>query len=130
MRNSFSPLRQEILSVVQNSDIPVSAKSIHSALKTRTALSTIYRALWYLESINEIDGYQLDCAPCGKDRYFVGSKLGHVHFFHCESCHMFIPVTGCSIAPSIENKYGVKIRKHVLYFTGECGSCAKKAKQK
>ena len=126
MRSSFSPLRMEILSIVQKSDIPISAKSIHDGIKKRTALSTVYRALWYLESIGEIDGYQLDCDPCGKDRYFVGSKLGHVHFFHCETCHTFIPVSGCEMVASIEKKYRVKIRRHVVYFTGECGVCAKK----
>ena len=126
MKQAFSPLRQSILDIVERSVSPLSAHNIFEAIGGSTAFSTVYRALWYLEERGEIDGFPIECEPCGKDRFFVGTSLGHVHFFHCEKCHGFIPVSGCDLTASVEKKYGVKIRRHVLFFTGLCADCSSK----
>ena len=50
----------------------------------------------------------------------------HLHFFHCVSCHTFIPYHDCFVEDavrSIEQKYQYTIHRHVLYFTGLCGTC-------
>jgi Fur family transcriptional regulator, ferric uptake regulator len=126
MRASFSPLRQNILDHLKKKSSPVSAKEIFNGMKLepRTAFSTIYRALWFLEEKGFISGFSVPCESCGKDRFFTDVSRGHVHYFHCEKCHRFLEIAECGIhLKEFEKKYGVLVTSHSLVLSGLCGKC-------
>jgi Fur family ferric uptake transcriptional regulator len=126
MRPAFSSLRKRIFSEVQRANKPVNARDIHARIGKKTAFSTIYRGLAYLEKSGYIEALPLSCDPCGKDKFFVDASRGHVHYFHCERCHSFIETGGCAVRiPDIEKKLGVTIKRHLLVFSGICKSCDK-----
>ena len=63
---------------------------------------------------------------CGKRNFFIATEKEHRHFFHCEKCHTFIKVPGCtaeSMSRRIEKELGASVHRHVLYFTGVCAKC-------
>ena len=127
MRNSFSPLRNDILLRVQKANSPISADEIYTSMNSESALSTVYRALWFLQEKGMIEEIPVSCGDtCGKRNYFVSTDKEHCHFFHCEKCHAFIQVPGCtaeSMSRTIEKKLGALVNRHVLYFTGVCAQC-------
>lgn len=129
MKQAFSPLRQSILELVDTSTSPLSAHDIFSSIKEKAAFSTVYRALWYLEEQEKIEGFFLSCSHCGKERYYISSSLGHIHFFHCEKCHTFTSVGECFFEPvkkPMEKKYGFRIDHHSIHISGLCSSCRRK----
>jgi Fur family transcriptional regulator, ferric uptake regulator len=127
MRPAFSPLRERILAEIQKSKVPVNARDIHVKIGKKTAFSTIYRGLNFLEKNGRVEGFSLPCEPCGKDRFFIDASRGHVHYFHCEQCHSFMETGGCTVhIPDIERKLGVKISHHILVYSGTCNPCGKK----
>lgn len=130
MKQAFSPLRQNIFDIVERSDSPLSAHNIFELINGKTAFSTVYRALWYLEEQEKIDGFFLSCNECGNERYYISRALGHVHFFHCEKCHSFINVGECFFEPvrkSLEKKFGIAVKHHSLHLSGLCSKCGGKS---
>jgi Fe2+ or Zn2+ uptake regulation protein len=126
MKQAFSPLRQTILGIVETSCSPLSAHDIFKSIQGTTAFSTVYRALWYLEEQEKIEGFFVSCSQCGRERYYTRRSSGHVHFFHCEICHSFSPVAECLLDPlkkSIEKKHGFIIRHHSIQLSGVCSGC-------
>ena len=130
MRKAFSPFRTDVLDRVRTADRPISADEIHREMNTNAALSTVYRALWFLREQGMIDEIPVSCTTkCGKRNFFVSKEKEHRHFFHCESCHSFIPVPGCtaeSMSRKLEKDTGATVTGHVLSFTGICGQCGGK----
>jgi Fur family ferric uptake transcriptional regulator len=127
MRPAFSPLRKKILTEVKKSELPVSARKIHGRIGKKTAFSTVYRALDFLEKNGHIESFSISCEPCGKDRYFVDASRGHVHYFHCERCHSFIETGGCTVhIHDVERDFNVVIKRHILVFSGLCKQCVEK----
>jgi Fur family ferric uptake transcriptional regulator len=123
MRPRLTQLRKDILALIEASEIPVDAQRVHSALPGAN-LATVYRALDYLCSENELDALQLSCS-CGAQRYYTSSRR-HVHFFHCEECHNFYEVPLHAVACEdnmVSKELGCRVKRHVLYFTGVCGKC-------
>lgn len=126
MKKAFSPLRQQILDLVEQTPTPLSAHDIFGMIHEPVAFSTVYRGLWYLEEQNKIEGFFFGCAECGKDRFYISQSKGHIHFFHCEKCHTFTPIEEClfgSMKKTIEKKYGVRVDHHLLQMSGLCSSC-------
>jgi Fur family ferric uptake transcriptional regulator len=91
------PLRQSISIKVQKSLNPINAQVIHQRVGKDFSFSTIYRGLHYLEKNGYIEGFSIMCDPCVKDRFFIDTSRGHVHFFHCEKCHSFIEAGDCAL---------------------------------
>jgi Fur family ferric uptake transcriptional regulator len=128
MRASFSPLRRDILAYLEGAQNPVSAREIFKGmhLEKKTAFSSVYRALWYLEENGLVSGFSVPCDSCGKDRYFTDAARGHRHYFHCDTCHRFIEIGECPVDISgIERKYGVTVRRHSVTYSGTCKKCGK-----
>ena len=126
MKQAFSPLRRSILDVVEQSRAPLSAHDIFQSIGETTAFSTVYRALWFLEEQEKIDGFFLSCSECGTERYYISRSLGHVHFFHCENCHSFINIGECFFEPvraSLEKKYRFSVKHHSFHLSGICSDC-------
>ncbi len=123
MRPRLTDLRIDILNNFKQALLPMSAKDIH-AKQPQTKLSTIYRALEYLESNGDIESITVSC-KCGTIRYYHISNP-HQHFFHCEICHSFFQIQNFEIK-NIENliakKNGFIINRHLLYFVGKCKNC-------
>ena len=117
--------RKEILAAVSSSEIPLSAAAIHARLGTMD-LATVYRGLHYLEKNDFITSFHFTCETRGGERYYFGSEAGHLHFFHCRRCHIFIPIEECgifSVEKEVEKRYAVNIENHILHYTGCCGKC-------
>lgn len=124
MRNRLTELRKEIVNHLEKRGVPLSIKEIYS-LQNNCDLSTIYRALDFLISKNEVETLTISCS-CGLQRYYYISKV-HAHFLHCENCHKFISVSYCGLSGAgkkIFNSYGFSVSRHVLYFTGLCKKCS------
>src|SRR3989339_746680 len=121
-------LRKEIFSIIDHSDIPVNVKTITDQIESNPNLSTVYRALDYMEkkgliqSIALFDGVRFYCS---------GEK--HTHFIICRECHEIKGFDHCNadaILKSIENELNYKVTDHVFYFTGFCGDCKKTIEKK
>lgn len=127
MRPRFSKTRQQILAIVSQSPVPLSAHQVYGAFGGSTVdLATIYRGLEFLEETSRLTSFSLRCSRAGTVRYFHTDDDAHLHFFHCVACHRFFPYHDCIIAEAvtaIEQKYKYSIHSHVLYFTGICNEC-------
>jgi Fur family transcriptional regulator, ferric uptake regulator len=116
-------LRKHIFDIIKSSDIPLNAKNISDRMKLHSNLSTIYRALDYMEkeklivSVALFDGTRFYCSG---DR--------HSHFILCKECHEIKEFDKCSagdMVKSLEKEYNYRITEHVFYFIGVCGDCEK-----
>ncbi len=126
MRKPFTNIRKEILDILNKSTNPLSAGEIDELYGKKVDLSTIYRALKYLESQQLIEGFSIQCSTEENMRYYYATNDRHIHFIHCENCHQFIRLDECFIenyVHSIEEKYHYRILHHSLYFTGICEKC-------
>lgn len=127
MRSAQTELRSSILESVTLSKVPLSAKHLHESFSS-TDLSTLYRALSWLEKEGQIESVTLSCSECGLTRYYR-ARNPHCHYFHCEVCHSFYPLEGCAVAhmqKKLSKEQGFDITGHVLYFTGSCKKCRDK----
>ncbi|MGA2142038.1 MAG: transcriptional repressor [Brevinematales bacterium] len=126
MRQPFTSIRKELLDIINNSENPISAAEIFEKYGKKADLSTVYRAIKYLEAEDIIEGFSIFCSTHENMRYYFGAGENHTHFLHCENCHQFRRIDKCfieNIQADIENKYNYKIRHHTLYFTGLCENC-------
>lgn len=126
MRPSYTRLREEILNTVNLSEVPVSAQAIHDQLGESVNLATVYRALHFLENNAMLEAFTMRCSRDGVMRYYYRKEEPHLHFFHCESCHRFSPLSICPAelaTAQIEASLGCRITHHVLYYTGLCAEC-------
>jgi len=69
--------RQQILNLIQSSDTPINAKFLKS--KVDFDLSTVYRALEFLEKNNYIFSFDFE-----NEKYYF--KEENANFFICDSC--------------------------------------------
>ncbi len=124
MRKRLTDFRKEIVNLLDEKGIPLSVKNIHDFRKDAD-LSTVYRALEYLESIGSVKSITIPCT-CGQLRYYHTRKR-HMHFLHCEVCHNFFPVPYCGLKNDIEKEINTKFKfdvtGHTLFFFGKCKDC-------
>ncbi|MGA2141264.1 MAG: transcriptional repressor [Brevinematales bacterium] len=126
MRLPFTTVRRDLLDIINRSEIPLSASEIFEKYGKKADLSTVYRAVKYLETESIIEGFTIFCSSHEKMRYYSWAGKNHAHFLHCENCHQFKRFDECfidSIQNDIESRYHYKIRRHTLYFTGLCDKC-------
>ncbi|NBF39039.1 MAG: transcriptional repressor [Spirochaetes bacterium] len=126
MRTSYTETREQILETINTVKSPLSAQQVHARCGLDVNLATVYRALHYLEQIDRVDSFTMLCSRDGTNRYFHSKAAPHRHFFHCDSCHRFIPIDRCPVADeiaSVEAELGCEVRSHVLYYVGLCAEC-------
>jgi len=117
----LTALRQSVLDLLRLSEIPQSVQALHQKLSEKITLSSLYRALDFLERHNLIQSLSL----FDTTRYYAGTQA-HSHYLVCENCHEIIPFKHCSarqIERELENDTGYSIYKHVLTFFGLCPEC-------
>ncbi len=125
--------REAALAALKAAGRPLSAAGVRQAIGVDCDQATVYRALHYLEERDLAESFILHCDEHGTERYYVSADAPHSHWFHCEACHCFIDLGGCRIGAltaDMEKERGLRIRRHVLYFTGLCGDCAAAAGKK
>lgn len=124
----LTSLRKEIFTIIEHSDIPVNVKSIIDHLSSAPNLSTVYRALDYMEKKGLVQSLALFE---GIRFYYGGDK--HSHFIICSECREIKGFDHCNaeaILKHIEKDFDYKITDHVFYFTGLCGDCRKAFEKK
>lgn len=117
-----------MLELIHGSQIPLSASEIHALLEKRFDLATVYRGLTYFEKHGLVESFSFSCSQEGTERYYYQHSTPHTHFFHCSSCHQFIPLGTCrlqELEAQLEQEHDVVIKEHTLYFTGLCSPCRK-----
>ncbi|OHD57349.1 MAG: hypothetical protein A2Y33_07650 [Spirochaetes bacterium GWF1_51_8] len=121
MKPSMTVLRKDILHAVTVSGTPVSVKDILGSLTAVPNLSTVYRALAFLESRGDIHSLTLFDGT----RFFYSAER-HGHFVVCSGCRKVMGFDECpasGIETDIEDRFDFRITGHVLCFTGVCSDC-------
>jgi Fur family ferric uptake transcriptional regulator len=132
MASNLTIHREEILSIIRKSPVPVNAASIHEEVKERINLATVYRALKFLEDHNLAEGFTILCKSTGTVRFYTEKSRNHNHYFHCEKCHRFSVFGACKLKDSIRNfekDTENTVYEHTLYLTGICRDCKSEISQ-
>jgi Fur family ferric uptake transcriptional regulator len=122
MATGLTELRREIFSVIENAEGPVNVKIIQSRMVSKPNISTIYRALDYLDSKDYVSSVSFS----GIRFYYAGAQKGHGHFLFCRECHEILEFKECVVAnlqERIEKHFNYRILGHVVYFEGLCSEC-------
>lgn len=121
IKSRLTDLRKEILSIINEAEMPLNAKMIEKRTKSKPNLSTIYRALYFLETKRHI--YSISFSGV---RFYYTNKKGHGHFLICKKCHEILEFEDCvakNLQQKIQKQYNYKIIDHVLCFYGLCLEC-------
>lgn len=119
--------RLMILSVLNNSDIPLTCEDIleKTSKEININLSTVYRAL---NALTEKGILLKQLSNDGKTYYQINNRE-HKHQLICSLCNKVVLVNCCplkKIESDICEETGFTITSHNLEFTGICSECAKK----
>lgn len=108
----------------------MNAESIRDEAEARDLyinLSTVYRTLELLESINILDKFDL-----GEKKYnYVLKKDNHMHTLTCEICHRAVDLD-CpmvKIEELINRETGFSIMEHRLELKGICADCSRRLEE-
>ena len=121
MIKKFTRKRQIVLDKILDYDKPITAEELMRLIDEGFNLSTVYRALEFLEEKGLIKSISFD----GNLRYFFSSE-GHHHFLYCERCHSIQTFNECAaerLQKKVEEEFDYEIKDHVFYFTGICEAC-------
>ncbi len=121
MKQRLTRLRKAVLKTINDAEKPLSAKILKKRIRAKSDLSTVYRAVDFLEKNKFISSVSFS----GVKFYFTSTK-GNGHFLICQECHEILEFGGCvaeNIRKKIQKKYDYRIADHVLYFTGICPEC-------
>jgi Fur family ferric uptake transcriptional regulator len=124
--------RIAVLTLLEKATKPLCASQIVSLVSGQCDPATIYRTLHYLEEHGYASSFILHCSAHGTERYYSVADetgLGHHHWFHCEQCHRFIDLGGCSLDSMLhtfEKENDLIITDHTFFLTGICPECKKK----
>ncbi len=123
MAKGFTELRKRILKTVRGSESAITAEEVLESVKPdRPDLSTIYRALAFLENKGMVKSVTFDCST----RFYHSAQDHPVHFLHCMKCHHTKSFDKCfadQVESAIEKEHDFEITDHVFYFLGLCGDC-------
>ncbi|MBO8160726.1 MAG: transcriptional repressor [Thermosipho sp. (in: Bacteria)] len=113
--------RKEILKIIEESNIPLTAEEIYTRNNLKPNFSTIYRALNFLEKNNLIKSVSFDNSP---KYYFSINK--HFHFLYCIKCGRIETFDKCfasKLEDYVVKNFNFNITDHVFYFKGICKKC-------
>lgn len=116
--------RDAILSVIQNSDGPLSVPEIHQkagANLTSLGIATVYRTLKLLSQKHQIQPVIL---PSGETRY-ERTGMGHHEHFQCRKCEQVFDLSACPvhIPPGTLLPGGFLVEDHTMTIYGLCANC-------
>jgi len=121
MKSRLTDLRKEILSIIDEAEKPLNAKMIEKRIKSKPNLSSIYRALYFLETKSYINSVSFSGV-----RFYYTKKKGHGHFLVCKKCNEILEFEDCvvkNLQQKIQKQYEYKITDHVICFNGLCLEC-------
>jgi Fur family ferric uptake transcriptional regulator len=121
MNNKLTKYRKEIYDLVKASKKPLCTKEIEEKLNSSPNLSTIYRALDYLEK-----NLYLNSIYFSQNLKYYYDKNCHSHFLFCEKCHSIEEFDICfagKIQRELSENFDFSIKGHSFYFTGICSHC-------
>ncbi len=123
MARGFTELRKKILEIVRNSKSAVTADKVLESIRPEEPdLSTVYRALAFLEQEGLIKSVTFDCST----RFYHSAENHPVHFLHCMKCHQTESFNRCfadQLEEAIKREHNFEITDHVFYFLGLCNKC-------
>lgn len=117
--------REEILSIIKNANLPISAEEIYKVSVKKNFninLSTVYRTLNTLEE----KGVLLKQLRNDGISYFQENKHDHKHLFVCSNCTKSIVLDNCPLEDllnSLEKQEGFEIKAHNIELYGLCKNC-------
>ncbi|WP_320129954.1 transcriptional repressor [uncultured Sphaerochaeta sp.] len=123
--------RKAVLAILERSTEPLSATEVANMVGDQCDPVTIYRTLHYLEDHSLASSFILHCNEHGTERYYSAMEEEgscHHHWFHCEQCHRFLDLGGCSLQPLLctyEKENDIIIKDHTFFLTGICPNCKK-----
>lgn len=124
--------RKSVLEILLSGKEPQSAADVFALMTDSVDQATVYRTLHYLEENGYAESFILHCTSHGTERYYTatsdasGIRLPHRHWFHCERCHSFTDLGGCTLDALVrgyERVHGIAVLSHTLYMTGLCAAC-------
>lgn len=120
--------RQLILSLLKETDKPMSINELHSQLVKelpKIAKSTIYRNIDSLLAQNLIDKYYLNDNEVFYR--FKSDHKEHKHFVICDQCNQIFDLPTCPIhqLEDAMEEEGFIIKQHQIQISGICKNCIK-----
>lgn len=118
----YSKQRQEILDIVQHTDMHPTADQIYEDARKQIpniSLGTVYRNLGQLVDKHLIRAYQFDGVV-----HYDGKMDDHQHFY-CTNCHAIydIDIATFELNTIMDGHGGHQVRDYHLYMTGICEKC-------
>ncbi|MFO7881264.1 MAG: transcriptional repressor [Kosmotogaceae bacterium] len=124
----FTPLRKKIHKMIEVSETPINADTIHNKMDNKPDLSSIYRALNYLERKGMVKSLTFNT----KINYYYTPKKHPHHFLYCKTCGKTESFDVCfakEVQKKIEDTHKFHITDHVFYFIGICEECMKRGEK-
>jgi len=122
MKPRLTERRKEILQVINESGKPLNAKDIFEKISSQPNLSTVYRALDFLEKEKYINSVSFSRIKF----YYKGLEEEGGHFLFCGKCHEILEFNDCvvhDLKDKIQEQFNYTITGHVLCFEGVCSDC-------
>lgn len=123
-----TPQRKKILSVVQESEAPLTAEQVYEKSIVefpKLALTTVYRSL---EAFAEEGVLSRSIHSDGVAHYQLSER--HRHYLTCVECKKSVPLPGCpfeQLEEELVKETGFSISEHRMEFFGKCPNCQKKS---
>jgi Fur family ferric uptake transcriptional regulator len=123
--------REEILQVIRNASLPISAEEIYKIClenNSNTNLSTVYRTLNLLEK----KGVLVKQLRNDGISYFQENNHNHKHLFICNKCNNHFILDNCPLEKLLEElseKEGFELLTHSIELYGFCKKCKTKKKK-
>lgn len=125
--SSLSKGCKKVLEVLEEVHELCSAQEIYGLMRKSAreapGLSTVYRSLEYLVAKGLI---QVVDVGDGERLYEMAKPGEHHHHLFCRSCRSSVHLHECPIETfedGIRDKYGFKIKGHILEIFGTCKTC-------
>lgn len=124
----LTPIRKEILDILESIENPINAKIIRDKFKLDADFSNIYRNLNSLELQREINSISIDGV-----KFYYKTKEHNGHFIICKNCGEIKTFHNChehKLKDDLEKEFSYKLITHNLYFEGYCEPCNKAIEKK
>lgn len=117
----FTKNRKRVFEILLDADKPLTIEQIRENLHEKMNLSTIYRAVEFLEG-----NHYVESASFGRTVRFFFCQKKFSHFLYCEKCSSIQVFNKCAaglLERTVLENHNFKINSHVFYFTGLCEYC-------
>ncbi|MFP4461362.1 MAG: Fur family transcriptional regulator, partial [Thermotogota bacterium] len=117
----FTKNREKVFKVLIKAEKPLTIEQIKEKIREKINISTIYRAVDFLER-----NHYIESVSFGKTIRFFFCQDKFSHFLYCENCSNIQVFNDCvaeSLEGTVVKNHDFKINSHVFYFTGLCEKC-------